>query len=550
MLYFSILQETDSVVCFPGRIVREGVCVPIIANPRGITYSLFILAHISVESTLNDTRKILEFVKHSTHQTLSELFEYPKGIILSNVYFLSQQPIVSMFRNGKFQFSSYGDLYFELLYSTRFNREKVEKMLFDMPAVFSFRKIIYNHSTHFSFNSIKFSNLSQAFLSKKYILDDEITSFSMFYKGGERFFASPSTAVNVSPLLFCKAKKIRNVNIVIDESNFRIIEKQSHETFYIGEFVLDLDGIVRVCINESRNDSALDFLDYTYMLEMLTTTLNIISIVSMSSLLVLYTVVPGLQTLPGLNIMSTTFSILCMQLTYTIANAVEKSTLFCAVVGLLQHYFWLSMCCCLFICTLHMCKSFTSIGGSMNRPADIRAVFIRYVYFCYITPVFVIVINIVISFSFQRNIGYGTNLCFVENFVQNLVTFIVPLLLTCVVNTVMFTLTVININFVKNINKSREDKNELLIFMKLFSLTGIIWIFQMIDAMLQLSVFSFVATILTSSQGFIIFLSFASSSRILSYFRALRNTDSLSTSLESKRREHKKTDRKQQRSVQ
>ncbi|XP_022345329.2 uncharacterized protein LOC111137918 [Crassostrea virginica] len=428
-----------------------------------------------------------------------------------------------MFRNGKFQFSSYGDLYFELLYSTRFNREKVEKMLFDMPAVFSFRKIIYNHSTHFSFNSIKFSNLSQAFLSKKYILDDEITSFSMFYKGGERFFASPSTAVNVSPLLFCKAKKIRNVNIVIDESNFRIIEKQSHETFYIGEFVLDLDGIVRVCINESRNDSALDFLDYIYMLEMLTTTLNIISIVSMSSLLVLYTVpvVPGLQTLPGLNIMSTTFSILCMQLTYTIANVVEKSTLFCAVVGVLQHYFWLSMCCCLFICTLHMCKSFTSIGGSMNRPADIRAVFIRYVYFCYITPVFVIAINIVISFSFQRNIGYGTNLCFVENFVQNLVTFIVPLLLTCVVNTVMFTLTVININFVKNINKSREDKNELLIFIKLFSLTGIIWIFQIIDSILHMSVFSFVATTLTSSQGAVIFFSFASSPRIYKHLKSM-----------------------------
>uniref|UniRef100_A0A8W8JZS5 G-protein coupled receptors family 2 profile 2 domain-containing protein n=1 Tax=Magallana gigas TaxID=29159 RepID=A0A8W8JZS5_MAGGI len=205
----------------------------------------------------------------------------------------------------------------------------------------------------------------------------------------------------------------------------------------------------RVCVEEKQFSSAT--FDYGYVLEMFATILNVISIVSMMVLLILYMVVPGLRTLPGLNTMSTTFSLLCMQLTYMFANAVEKSSLFCT-----------------------------------------------------------------------NKIGYGTTLCFVEDFVQNLATFIAPLLITCVVNIVMFTITVININSVKHIEKSKKDKSELVIFLKLFSLTGIVWIFQIVDGVLNISAFSFVATLLTSSQGTIIFLSFASSSRILKYLRSKR----------------------------
>jgi hypothetical protein len=136
---------------------------------------------------------------------------------------------------------------------------------------------------------------------------------------------------------------------------------------------------------------------------------------------------------------------------------------------------------------------------------------------CYLTPFLVLSANIIITFTVEGNIGYGSFICFVDGTIQNIVTFIVPLITTCIGNTVMFILTVVSINVDKNISKSTQSKSEFLIFVKLFSLTGIVWVLQVVDGFVTISVFSFVVTILTSSQGIFILLSFATSSRVLNY---------------------------------
>ncbi|XP_061162867.1 adhesion G protein-coupled receptor L4-like [Saccostrea echinata] len=233
--------------------------------------------------------------------------------------------------------------------------------------------------------------------------------------------------------------------------------------------------------------------------------------------------VPGLRTLPGLNIMNTTISLFCMQVTYTAANVLRRSSLLCQITGVILHYFWLSQCCCLFICSLHMFRTFSShrYKSGNNRGQNIRSIFTCYTFFCYFTPLIIVVANVMFTFGLEGNIGYGKYLCFVENLAQNIATFVVPLTVTCTVNTVLFILTLLNINFVKNIRKSKENTSELLISIKLFSLTGTVWILQVLDSLLHISVFSFVVTFLTSSQGFFIFLSFSTSSRILKYLESL-----------------------------
>ncbi|XP_061185572.1 latrophilin receptor-like protein A [Saccostrea echinata] len=229
-------------------------------------------------------------------------------------------------------------------------------------------------------------------------------------------------------------------------------------------------------------------------------------------------IVPGLRTLPGLNIMNTTFSLFCMQITYTVANVLQRSTLLCKITGVILHYFWLSLCCCLFICSFHMFRTFSRYTqNASNRGQNIRATFTFYVFFCYFTPFIIIGVNITFTFALQGKIGYGEYLCFVENFIQNIATFIAPLTVTCTVNIVLFIFTLLNIRFAKNIRKSKENKSELLIAIKLFSLTGTVWILQVLDGLLQISIFSFIVTFLTSLQGFFIFLSFSSSPGILNF---------------------------------
>nr|XP_034338861.1 probable G-protein coupled receptor Mth-like 3 [Crassostrea gigas] len=449
------------------------------------------------------------------HQILKEMFEIPKIKELTRFFFLPKRVYQTKFKNGLFHKFLYLQIYFNLMYFTQFHRDETERFLLKLPNNLSIRKVIEKRNfTEFDLKGMRFTSLRQPLVSTD---STELASFLLYRK--RNFPMPPSTAVHVSPLMFCR-QKIIGPGIEVDRNNFRIIDNNNNKTFYLGEFVVDFDRQFRVCVEEKQFSSAT--FDYGYVLEMFATILNVISIVSMMVLLILYMVVPGLRTLPGLNTMSTTFSLLCMQLTYMFANAVEKSSLFCTVIGILLHYFWLSLCCCLFTCSLHMCRSFSDRRGYSHIHTNIKFIFGRYVIYCYITPIFIITTNIILTYYIQNKIGYGTTLCFVEDFVQNLATFIAPLLITCVVNIVMFTITVININSVKHIEKSKKDKSELVIFLKLFSLTGIVWIFQIVDGVLNISAFSFVATLLTSSQGTIIFLSFASSSRILKYLRSKR----------------------------
>ncbi|XP_062592544.1 LOW QUALITY PROTEIN: probable G-protein coupled receptor Mth-like 3 [Saccostrea cucullata] len=299
------------------------------------------------------------------------------------------------------------------------------------------------------------------------------------------------------------------------KEKIRIIVNDSNEVFYLGEYVIDYSGSIRVCSNIQFVTPVAKSI--SEILDILTNILNAISILCIILLLVIYLKVPALHTVPGLNVMSTSFSLMCMQIMYTLANVLEKGTLFCQISGNLLHYFWLSLCCCLFICCLHMFLSFRGIrirNTENSRRVIIRKEYVKYILFCYMLPVTIISLNVILSYVINCSIGYGKRICFVENFVQNIVTFIVPLLLTCVSNLFLFVLIIINIDVDKNIQKSKDNKSELVIFIKLFCLTGSVWILQVIDSFLELSFFSLVVTLLTSSQGIFIFLIFSSSSHI------------------------------------
>ncbi|KAJ8313132.1 hypothetical protein KUTeg_009315 [Tegillarca granosa] len=74
-----------------------------------------------------------------------------------------------------------------------------------------------------------------------------------------------------------------------------------------------------------------------------------------------------------------------------------------------------------------------------------------------------------------------------------------------------------------------RDTTSLFTF-KLFTLTGISWIFQIIDSFLPLSAFSFIVTIFNGFQGLFVFLSYICNKRVFNLYKTLfkdkRKTDS------------------------
>ena len=128
--------------------------------------------------------------------------------------------------------------------------------------------------------------------------------------------------------------------------------------------------------------------------------------------------------------------------------------------------------------------------NNFNQGSEASKIFVKYTLFSYTFPVFIVCVNVLLSYYIDGEIGYGVNVCFVESFIQNIVTFIVPLLLTCVCNVIMFIMTITNIDLDTDIQKSRENRSELIIFTKLFFLTGSVWILQVIDSLLQITLIS------------------------------------------------------------
>jgi hypothetical protein len=409
-------------------------------------------------------------------------------------------------------------------YLEAFDRDKVEKMLLTYPHSLSIHKTgtPEKHYTKFHLKGLQFANISGTMLATDMnILPHEHLSFVQKNKKIAYFDLSFNSII-VQELLICRHRKIPQTDFQLDVQNYRLTVLETGEIFYVGEYVMDLNFRVVICAPVSlpvvTSESTL-----TGLLESLRTGLNSVSTTCLAVLFVIYLLIPKLRTLPGLDMMNYIFCLIMMQISYTVTNTFEKMTLKCRIGGIVLHYFWLSMCCCLFICCFCMWKSFRGLG-SRNKSGKGMETFIYFLLFAYIPPLVVVAGNVTVVYLLYGYVGYGNKVCFVDCKISNIVTFILPLSLVCLGNTLLFIQTILNIRVDKTIQKSTKDTSELIILVKLFTLTRSIWILQIIDGLIpEISIYSFVATILSSSQGLFIFLSFATSPRIINHIKSWRN---------------------------
>ena len=96
------------------------------------------------------------------------------------------------------------------------------------------------------------------------------------------------------------------------------------------------------------------------------------------------------------------------------------------------------------------------------------------------------------------------------------ITFALPVALVIITNALMFVKVVINIRQGQSIQRHvANDRNEIGIFVKLSTLTGLTWVFGLIDSVVDLSPFAYISIILNASQGLFLFLAFICNRRVL-----------------------------------
>ncbi|KAJ8304614.1 hypothetical protein KUTeg_018197 [Tegillarca granosa] len=77
----------------------------------------------------------------------------------------------------------------------------------------------------------------------------------------------------------------------------------------------------------------------------------------------------------------------------------------------------------------------------------------------------------------------------------------------------------IKIKTMPKIQSNAHDRNELSIYLKLFTLTGITWLLQVVDSFFIVSALSYIVVILNGFQGLFIFISYTCNRRVIKLYR-------------------------------
>lgn len=338
----------------------------------------------------------------------------------------------------------------------------------------------------------------------------------------------------VSNLLFCKQVALDKSEVIVLFKPFTSVTIVSSKVeIEQGHFRIAENGMVRICI-----DTLLLLKKPKVLIDKVISTImaaaTIISMICLFATFVTYCIFPSLRSVPGKNNMSLVFSLFFLQAVYTFSANQIENPLSCQVIGIIIHFFLLSYFACLCVCTFHMFKAFSSISGPYSTGYSYR-IMLAYCLFSYCTPTIIIIINIAVTFSLADNIGYGVRgyICFLKYSSAVIGTVIIPISFVCVCNVAFFIITMYKISSTPKIQRTSSHKtthDNSIVYIKLFSITGITWVFPIIDAFIPMTLLTVMFSLLNVLQGVYIFLSYICNSRVKRLYKNLcgcNNTDGL-----------------------
>jgi hypothetical protein len=222
-----------------------------------------------------------------------------------------------------------------------------------------------------------------------------------------------------------------------------------------------------------------------------------ISIISLFFLLIIYLSFKALSSnLAGRILISLSLALLLSQFVFLIANySIElpptsvtsldhakcfknefsKATIlnsmksWCYILAVLTHYFYLSFFFWTNIISYDFYRIFTKMRPqnlSNNSSGSQRKRFIKYSLYAWLSPlILVIVLNVepFVNSGDRAQLKYTYRNCFISESIDNLIYFIIPVIVVLILNFFMFTRSVLSIRNVDKLNKDFAIKDKKLI---------------------------------------------------------------------------------------
>ena len=247
-----------------------------------------------------------------------------------------------------------------------------------------------------------------------------------------------------------------------------------------------------------------------------------LSILSLLVSFVTFCTYSTLRTLPGKNNMALIMCLFCAQTMFLVGSfsRFEQGSTVCISIGLLTHFFWLMSVFWMNVCTVHVFRVFIGTE-SLATGRGWKTILIYWLY-TVISSVTFVLVNLCISLSNSgySEIGYGKISCYINSKKMVAFTFGVPVGFVIITNMILFCSVVRKIINMPKIQKDiRHERNDIVIFAKLSSLTGFCWIFGFVYSWTDIQTFSYLFIVFNASQGVFIFLSFVCTKRVLKMYK-------------------------------
>ncbi|XP_062592082.1 uncharacterized protein LOC134253571 [Saccostrea cucullata] len=481
--------------CYPGKILTEEGCVPLLPITRNLNYTVYFSASI-----FNFTGKGV------AENLMLEFFSVIKSIIkvnASNILYHSKAKELTI--NGE----TTVDIEINFFVKDMIQRLESEKSLLELwkkPIKYLEKQNpYYSEILHFlTPNKTNFDNQPDLLAEK--IHPQNVSQ-------GERSYRN----VIIAPIILCKQVELNEFEIEFDDNNRKLIRIiKSDVTLEENNYYVTENKGYAVCLDVICVDSNCSPLVSELKESALQEALRIFTIVcTVPSLLCLiltfthYCLFKKLRTLPGIHVMSLTVSLFFSQFFFQFFLRKDfQGDTGCQIVGMIIHYWWLVMFCCY---GLNGFLMFMAFRGKITFRSDDRRISKKHFAFSYGLPLAIVMLTVIINLAASGDSGYGLDsICFLNNKVSLIVTFVLLIGIICLWNIVVFCVVVYKLRMYQRTQETlgidQAGKDMFSLFVKLFSISGISWILFLVDAFIPtITVFSFIVTFVNCLQGVLLF---------------------------------------------
>ena len=248
---------------------------------------------------------------------------------------------------------------------------------------------------------------------------------------------------------------------------------------------------------------------------------SLISMVCLLLTAVTYALLKSLRTVPGKINACLSVSLLIAQVLQQFTMDLVEYPIACVVFGALIHFSWSITLFWMNISSFNLFRIFSprNVGHEVKPSLGVYSIYVVGM------SCLLVAANIAYSHfsSVDGNLGYGhagQHVCYILTVNGLLITFVAPVGVIILSNIVFLVVTIWRISRTQMPEGSHSnDRNNVLIYLKMSTLTGCCWLFGFIRIWTGEYVFEILFILTNASQGLLLMLSFVCNRRVIGLLR-------------------------------